>query len=267
MNYNDIEMVNSSVVFKNVGNFSSKQNLKIQLKSFEEVILHSHEFLEFFYVVKGSCTHVIDGKEEFIENGDFYFIPIGCAHTFKNSTPNFLHRDIIVKRNFFVKLIALYSFFDVDKLFHTKINPQDVDVSEHLCTYINNKDKDAEKILINHLLILIYKYKTINKKISISWISTLTSMLNSHSYFNKSMNEILSTIDYSNEHIRREFKKHVGSSITDYWNSQKLHYAYKLLKNTNLTINEICERINFQNQTYFYRLFKKMFNKTPKEVR
>ena len=58
----------------------------------------------------------------------------------------------------------------------------------------------------------------------------------------------------------------IGITITDYFNEQKMKYAYSLLKSSSYSIEQICERINFNNTSYFYRLFKKQFGVTPKEV-
>lgn len=58
----------------------------------------------------------------------------------------------------------------------------------------------------------------------------------------------------------------MGMTITDYFNEQKMKYAYSLLRSSSYSIEQICERINFNNTSYFYRLFKKHFGVTPKEV-
>lgn len=266
MNYNDIAMYNNSLIFKIVDNFEKDRNLHTHLKAFEDVALHSHEFYEFLYVVKGSCIHVLNGKESEIKSGDFIFIPLGVSHTLKNSTYDFIHRDIIIKPNYFNKLVSQYKFFKTDKIYQLNISVQDIDTSEYLCTYLKG-DSDAEKIIVNYLLMLIYKSTTIHKKVEKSWLTTLIAILKSPNYFSKDINSILDTFGYTKEHIRREFKKYQGESITDYWNRQKMKYAYNQMKNTDITIGEICEKINFENETYFYRLFKKTFNVTPKQIR
>ena len=43
-------------------------------------------------------------------------------------------------------------------------------------------------------------------------------------------------------------------------------YAYTLLQTSSYSIEQICERINFHNISYFYRLFKKSFQITPRQV-
>lgn len=259
-------MYNSSLIFKIVDNFEKDKNLHTHLKAFEDVPLHSHEFYEFLYVVKGSCTHVLNGKESEIKSGDLIFIPLGASHTLKNSSYNFIHRDIIIKPDYFNNLVSQYTFFNKNETYNIVIGVQDIDTSEYLCTYLKN-DSDAEKVIVNYLLMLIYKSISTHKKLDKSWLTTLIAMLKSPNYFSKDINTILDTFGYSKEHIRREFKKYQGESITDYWNRQKMKYAYNQIKNSEITISHICEQINFDNETYFYRLFKKTFNTTPKKIR
>ena len=45
-----------------------------------------------------------------------------------------------------------------------------------------------------------------------------------------------------------------------------MRYAYTLLQSSSYSVEEICDRINFNNVSYFYRLFKKSFHMTPRQV-
>ena len=40
-----------------------------------------------------------------------------------------------------------------------------------------------------------------------------------------------------------------------------------MLKHTSLTVNEIARRVGFENDNYFYRVFKKKYGETPTEYR
>ncbi|MDD4112409.1 MAG: AraC family transcriptional regulator, partial [Herbinix sp.] len=40
-----------------------------------------------------------------------------------------------------------------------------------------------------------------------------------------------------------------------------------LLRDTSLTLSEICERIGFSDTIYFSKVFKKALNQTPSEYR
>lgn len=63
------------------------------------------------------------------------------------------------------------------------------------------------------------------------------------------------------------FKKEVGMSLSKYLNNYRIEQAKKLLTETNLAVAEIGFKVGYQNQAYFYRVFKSSENKSPKEYR
>ena len=67
--------------------------------------------------------------------------------------------------------------------------------------------------------------------------------------------------------LHKDFKKHTGLSINQYLVQIRMNMAAKLLRDTSLTLSEICERIGFSDTIYFSKVFKKALNQTPSEYR
>lgn len=67
--------------------------------------------------------------------------------------------------------------------------------------------------------------------------------------------------------LHNDFKKHTGMSINQYLVQLRIGMAAKLLRDTGLSMSEICERIGFNDTGYFSKIFKKKFNQTPSEYR
>ncbi|MDI1256650.1 MAG: AraC family transcriptional regulator [Flavobacterium sp.] len=63
----------------------------------------------------------------------------------------------------------------------------------------------------------------------------------------------------------RFFKRELGMSPIEFVLSEKIKCAKKLLKNTELQINEVCYLSGFEDCNYFIRLFKKHEGITPKQ--
>ena len=63
------------------------------------------------------------------------------------------------------------------------------------------------------------------------------------------------------------FHKEFNTTLTAYIASKRMDQAKYLLKNTNLSINEIAEQVGIPNVSYFYRQFKKVTGKTPQQYR
>lgn len=63
------------------------------------------------------------------------------------------------------------------------------------------------------------------------------------------------------------FKNNYNTTVNDYVLNQKIVIAKKLLKETDLPICEISEKIGFENYTYFCKLFKQKEGKTATAYR
>lgn len=71
----------------------------------------------------------------------------------------------------------------------------------------------------------------------------------------------------SREHISRRFRQEYNETITDYVTKIRMEKAKELLENPHLKIYEIANKVGYQNEGYFSRLFKKMMGYTPNEYR
>jgi AraC family L-rhamnose operon regulatory protein RhaS len=67
--------------------------------------------------------------------------------------------------------------------------------------------------------------------------------------------------------LLNDFKKHTGQSINQYLIKLRLNMASIMLRDTELSIEEICERTGFSDISYFSKVFKKELNLTPSGYR
>ncbi len=67
--------------------------------------------------------------------------------------------------------------------------------------------------------------------------------------------------------LLNDFKKHTGQSINHYLIELRLNMASTMLRDTELSIEEICDRTGFSDISYFSKVFKKGLNLTPSEYR
>lgn len=81
------------------------------------------------------------------------------------------------------------------------------------------------------------------------------------------LQDVLNYIGYSQSHFSSLFKKKTGESPIAYFNRLKVEYACKLLKETDLKINQICFKIGIEDSFYFSRLFSKTMGMSPSEYR
>jgi len=67
--------------------------------------------------------------------------------------------------------------------------------------------------------------------------------------------------------LYRKIKTFSDMTPTELIRHIRLQKASALLKSTDLTVSEIFYRTGFNNKTYFFREFKKMFNTSPNDYR
>ena len=68
----------------------------------------------------------------------------------------------------------------------------------------------------------------------------------------------------SSSYISRMFKKYTKVSFITYLNELKIKKAMELLKDTDLPVKDIAQRVGYNNLNYFYKNFKAITGTTPK---
>lgn len=80
--------------------------------------------------------------------------------------------------------------------------------------------------------------------------------------------DILSkAMGYSPYYFSRKFKKETGFSLPEYIRNRKLDYAKHLLETTDMSLQDIAERLSFCSRTYFSDHFRRQYGCSPSEYR
>lgn len=81
------------------------------------------------------------------------------------------------------------------------------------------------------------------------------------------VNELATRLGVTDRHLRRLFKQHLGASPTATAHTQRLHFAKRLLDDTNLTMTEIASAAGYRSVRRFNDEFKNTYQRTPSELR
>lgn len=79
--------------------------------------------------------------------------------------------------------------------------------------------------------------------------------------------QLADAMELSAGHLSRLFKAQTGISLKKYINKVRIEQALYLLKNTNMKVYEVAERVGIPDYLYFSQVFKHETAKTPMEVR
>jgi YSIRK-targeted surface antigen transcriptional regulator len=131
---------------------------------------------------------------------------------------------------------------------------------------INDVD-EVKKMAKEMLFTFTTEVKQIQHERYSKTISMCIDYVVRHLYTDFAHEDIAEYVHLSPKYLSVLFKKEVGMSLTDYIRLKRIEEAKKLLKHSQTPIPEICSYLNFYDQSYFTKVFKKLVGVTPKQYR
>ncbi|MDF2962452.1 MAG: transcriptional regulator, AraC family protein [Paenibacillus sp.] len=107
------------------------------------------------------------------------------------------------------------------------------------------------------------RWESQNKKIS----ERMLDMIHGEFESELTLELCASRLNYHPNYIKTVFRKETGSNFSDYLSKYRLTVAKQWLLETDMKINEIAEKLQYQNSQNFIRYFRKMEDMTPGQYR
>ena len=101
------------------------------------------------------------------------------------------------------------------------------------------------------------------KELSTKPIDDVTAVLKANLYASLTIDEICQKTAYSKAYLFRIFKAKTGKTIMSYYLELKISEAKKLLRENELSVREISEKLAFSAPDYFTKTFKRITGLTP----
>lgn len=283
--------------YNSAPNFNQNKILELDLNvrkhsRFNAVPTHIHDYIEINYVYSGRCPQIVNGTEIIIEKGQVLFIDTNTPH----SIPTLLEDDIMI--NLLISKTYLhnnlFSHFSTDSilsqffintmnertqankyLLFSSENSRRISMffNEFLCEFyepsLNSTDILTNLFgLIIAELINVYKSemtKEAHKTGAASVIMIIKYIENNYKYC--TLESVSDFFHLNPNYITSLLKKHTGYTYKQLVQTQKLKYAAKLLKNTELSVTEIANEAGYENISFFYKKFVERYNVKPKDYR
>ncbi len=247
---------------------------------------HRHDFFEVLYLHKGSGVHVIDSNRYEVQPPCIFFMSPGQAHKLE------LSKDIegyiyIFTADFYLinqsnqnRLLEFPFFFTIQQANPPLLleNAQDTAFLEKLfvqaVTEVNKTEYSDE--LLRSLLDLILVYAASLYKVDEQMLVKGKGHLLVKRFFqlveenyqnNYTVNEYASMLAITPNHLTQTVKQLTGKTSNDILQQKQLLEIKRLLVHTNLGVSEIANQLNFVDQSYFTKFFKKMTGLTPLRFR
>ena len=81
------------------------------------------------------------------------------------------------------------------------------------------------------------------------------------------MRELADSLHLNSSYFSVLFKEQVGLNFSEYLMRKRVQRAKELLVQTNLPISEVAERVGYQTDKYFIKVFKSLENISPSKYR
>lgn len=252
--------------------------------------LHSHEFVEINYMLKGECNELVEGEHVHLTQGDVLMMDIGCHHCinqldkndlminliFNNKNISFKFLDKTHKKNSFI-----YQYlFNISLQNKNKqkfiIFPKNEDITNTMDDIINEyySGFTYHKLIIdNYFNILLAKiirnYPMIEKHVYDKQEKLLVDLLTeiSNNYRDISLGKLANHYGYTKPYLSNLIKKLTGHTFIEIRTQKRLEQAQYLLTSSNYPIAKICELVGIHNQNFFYTKFKQRFQMLPSDYR
>lgn len=243
---------------------------------------HQHLRIEINYVKKGNCIlHLANESINFREH-ETMIICSNVAHTFeagsKGTTlmqleflPEIFSCFDLHEKNNMDELAPEAIFSEENRLIKIVNNAQIAQTVQRIVNEMKLKNKYHQYMVVMYyaeLLIWIYRYLNENYlpictneslKKAIAYIR-----LNYHSDI--TISDITTYTGIGERYLRKLFVRHLNCPPLDFLNQIRINKSIDLLRNTELSIKEICFICGFKSPQYFSRVFKKQTGISPREV-
>lgn len=276
-------------------NFSSNGNVSQQFqvevfdanRHFSVKYPHRHDFFEVLYLSKGTGFHVIDGNKYEIKPPCVFFMSPGQAHKIEFSsdiegyiyifTPEFY----LINQTNQNRLIEFPFFFTIRQE-NRPLMLDSADDIQFLETLFKKGITEIEKgnqfsvDLLRSVLDLILTscavlYKPDEKLISKGrgniMVKKFLQLVEENYHKNLPVNEYAGMLAITPNHLTQTVTLLTGKTTSQIIKAKQVLEIKRLLVHTNLSVTEIAGRLNFPDQSYFTKFFKRETGFSPLQYR
>jgi len=246
---------------------------------------HRHSFYHFVLFTKGKGWHTIDFQKFTLRPGQMYFMIPGQVHSwhFEKGVDGFIvHFNEALFSSFLQngQYIDRFSFFSGDATTGVRqLTPSLLQKVVHLfeellkeCDHVTGLRIDMTRLRLLELFILIEQLSPIKQAIGqppqkMMVLRNFQKLIDQHFRTLKLPKEYAGLLYITANHLNALCQDMVGKTAGEMIRDRVLLEAKRLLTNANLSVIEIAYDLNFQDNSYFTRFFRKHVGVTPEAFR
>lgn len=269
----------------------------LQIAALEQIKnLHKHDsfssarrkFYTIILITSGVIKETIGQTSYTFQKGDLYFISQNELHSIHSWSDDVKGYHCIFDAEYFLLCIKnqvklnQFPFFRLEFNHKISLSEQEAELVVNLFLKLSNEysirrtpnDDLLVRLYLNILLIeaeRIYlkqnQLMTNNLSRKELLVTKFKNLVRDHLTEHKKISEYADKLFVNPHYLNDTIKEIIGISASEYINTELLSYSKSYLIQTDHTISEIAELLNFADQSYFSRFFKKLSKQTPSEFR
>ncbi len=250
---------------------------------------HAHDFYSVILFTGGSGSLVINNDTYPIQTKTISIIGPNQMHSFEGLEDAegiifFFCQDFYVEEFSIIRLLNLYSYTSQtgteicnpcislsDKEYSSITSLFDSIQEEYECLKPSNH---SEIIIRSHLNILLLKltglYEAISGKSKNSdsiLIHSLSQLIDSYFIKEQHLGFYTSTFNISESQLNDICNRHFNCGLKKILQNRLMQEARKLLLSSEMSVSEIAYKLNFEDNSYFSKVFKNKTGLTPRRFR
>lgn len=254
----------------------------------------TYECININYIYSGECTYFIENEEVILKKGDFCIFDKEVIRTKMKGKYEDIIINILMQEDYFKNAINLFdnsnllaSFvantmsFNVSHknyiIFRTNDNQKIAHLMNLLLIEYYENNSYSNKVIQNYFsiifieLLCLYEQNTDNQKVVFSNktsnnVYNIIQYIESH-YVDCSLSDLSIKFNYHEKYICSLLKLNLNKTFKQLQTEFRLKYACRYLIHSNLSINEIADKVGFYNHNQFYRCFKQYYKILPAQYR
>ena len=247
---------------------------------------HRHDFYQIVLFTRGGGRHSIDFQQFEVKPHQVYYMSPGQIHTweFDAETEGYI---VNFNESFFTSICHNPNFVRDFPLFSsisgTPVNTLDLSCCAEVETTFaqmleeyQQKDKDFVMDILRGMLTIIlvrlsrvtpHVFKEGASKHNLVLMRQFEKLIEQHYREKRLPKEYAELMFVTPNHLNALSNSVIGKSAGDLIRERVLLEAKRLLTNSDLMISQIAEMLNFEDNAYFTRFFKKYLGITPEGFR
>lgn len=245
---------------------------------------HKHLRIEINYVKKGNCILHLDNESVTFREGEIMIITSEVNHLFEAGSEGttlmqleFLP-DIFSHFNLKAEadtsgwtLTPVFLFSEENRLIKIVNNVRIMRAVQRIVNELEAKGPYYQYLVVMYyaeLLILIYRYmdETYLPICTNESLKKAIAYIRLNSHLDINIQSVALYTGISERYLRNLFSQYLNLSPLDYLNQIRINKAVELLRNTEMSVKEVCFQCGFQSPQYFSRIFKQQMGVSPREM-